>query len=111
MVYSSSFALEDRQRLSKIIKTVCDAFEVEAACVSQSKKINQYSTKQDVISSYARLTLMSLLGNHLKQREIAQLMGCNVPSTISAAKARLNQLININPYVKDKVMEIINKLK
>jgi len=94
-----------------IIKTVCETFEVEATSVSQSKKINQYSTKQEVIASYARLTLMSLLSSHMKQREIAMLMDCKVPSTISAAKTRLNQLININPYVKEKVMEIINKLK
>jgi hypothetical protein len=79
--------------------------------VSESRKINQYSTKQEVICSYARLTLMSILGDHLKQREIALLMHCNVPSTISAAKTRLNQLININPYVQEKVVEIINKLK
>jgi hypothetical protein len=86
-------------------------FEVEATSISYSRKINQYSTKHEVIASYARLTLMSLLSNHLKQREIASLMSCNVPSTISAAKTRLNQLININPYVQEKVIEIINKLK
>lgn len=111
MIYKNSYSKEVTQELSRIIKTVCDVFEVTPNELTENIKLNGYSTKQMVLSSYARMAAMSFMGNHMKQVDIANIMNCRVPSTVSAAKTRLNLLININPMVRDKIIEIFNKLK
>jgi len=111
MIYKASYGEDLTSELSRIIQIVCDSFDVLPTDISHSKKLNGYSTKLEVIGSYARMTAMFFLGQKIKQDDVAKLMGCRVPSTVAAAKTRLNLMIETNPFVRERIIEISNKLK
>lgn len=94
--------------LTKIVKTICSEFGITVEELSKNQKVNQYSTKEAVLISYARTVAMSMLSKHFRQREVANLLNCSNHSTVSSAIRRVEVLAEVNPMIKEKIENIQN---
>lgn len=99
--------VEAVETLAKIIKATCAEFGITVDQISKNQKVNRYASKETVLISYARTIAMTLLASHLKLRQVASLLNCSNPSTVSDARRRLDLLLQVNPLVSEK----FNKIK
>ena len=98
------------QLITKIIKAVCDEFDIQANDLEKNQKINRNASKEAVLVSYARSVAMLLLSAHLKQQTVANLLNCNNHSTVCVAIRRAKLLAEVNPMIKEKLKNINKQL-
>jgi chromosomal replication initiation ATPase DnaA len=103
--------VESVELIARIIKAICDEFNITIDQISKNQKVNCYANKETVLISYARTIAMSLLSKHFKLREVANLLNCVDHSTVISAKRRLGLLLEVNPLVSEKFSNIEAKLK
>ena len=97
--------------IAKIVRAICSEFGITINELAKNQKVNQYASKQTTLTSYARTIAMALLSKHFKQQEVANILNCTNHSTVSAARRRMELLVDINPLVRERLDNIMDKLK